>query len=208
MPDKDTNANKSLPEMLIELAGDCELFHDENHIAYVTISVNEHFENYAINSSKFKLWVRQRMWERHQKSVGSEALQGAIESLEARATFSGSQQSVSVRLTEHNLAKAPTTPSTPSTPSPASLISDNPVLDKKLSSDGSGDEPSSSLRPSRTLSPRKPYVDKDFDGGDESDGTIQVFPEDEIDERPDVSDGEMDPRAWAAINDSPKGAAS
>ena len=97
------------------------------------------------------------------------------------------------------------TPTTPSPSSPDLSTTDNSISDKELSNDGLGDEVSDELSksqiPSPTSSPHKSFNDTSFDEGDESDGVMQNFSEDDIDERPDVSDEEMDPRAWDAIED-------
>ena len=38
------NIEQNLADLLVELAGDCEFFHDENRIAYTTLQVGDHFE--------------------------------------------------------------------------------------------------------------------------------------------------------------------
>jgi len=89
---------KNLSDILIEMADDCELFHDEKSEAYATIKVASHFETWPIRSSMFRLWLRNRLWQAHAKTATRDVLQTAIENIEARAMFSSPELPVYVRL--------------------------------------------------------------------------------------------------------------
>ena len=100
----DRDNNKSLADLLLKLAEDCEFFDDENRTAYVTLRVAEHWETWPVRSRDFRLWLRQRLWEEHKRTAYAEALQIAIETIETKAIFEGSQEDVFVRVAELDAA--------------------------------------------------------------------------------------------------------
>jgi len=97
-----TGEKKCVVDLLLELAEECEFFHDKKHIAYATVKVNDHFENWAIKSKVFRLWLRQRLWEEYERTAYSEALKIAIESIESKAIYDGTREKVYIRLAEHD----------------------------------------------------------------------------------------------------------
>jgi hypothetical protein len=91
----------TLGDMLVQIAFDeAELFHDAAQSAYATLQVGEHFETWPVRSKGFRLWLRRRLREEHDKSAYSEALQSAIEEIESKALFECPQMEVNVRVAE------------------------------------------------------------------------------------------------------------
>jgi hypothetical protein len=90
----------TLGDMLVQIADEAELFHDAAKSAYATIQVGEHFETWPVRSKGFRLWLRRRLREEHDKSAYSEALQSAVEEIESKALFECPQMEVNVRVAE------------------------------------------------------------------------------------------------------------
>ena len=93
----------TIADMLVQIAFDeAELCHDKDQNAYATIQINEHWETWAVRSKGFKLWLRRRLREEHDKAAHSDAVRTAIEEVEAKALFEDPETKVFVRLAEHD----------------------------------------------------------------------------------------------------------
>lgn len=90
--------------LLVELAAeeDVELFHDPSGEAWATIRCGDHFETYPLRSRGFRTWLASRFYRREGRPPGSQALQDALDVLEARARFDGPCHEVHVRVAEHD----------------------------------------------------------------------------------------------------------
>jgi len=75
-----------------------ELWHDSEGNGYVTIPVDDHFENWPTGSKMFRRWASRLFYESFDKVPGGQALQDAITTLEGHAVHSELEHSVSVRL--------------------------------------------------------------------------------------------------------------
>jgi DNA primase catalytic core len=97
--DDSDEEKQSVTQKLVEIASsECEFFHDENKNAYATIEVNGHFENYAVRSRDFKLWLRRRLLQEYEETAYGDALQAAVESIESQAIFCSPEKKVFVRI--------------------------------------------------------------------------------------------------------------
>jgi hypothetical protein len=85
-------------ELLITLAKEASLFRTPDRTAYADIVVDGHRETWPLRSSGFRLWVRGRYYEATAGAPSSVALQSAIDTLEAKAVFSGPCRDVFTRL--------------------------------------------------------------------------------------------------------------
>ena len=91
----------TLADLLVQIALDeAELLHDSAQRAYATLQVDEHFETWPVRSKGFRLWLRRRLREEHDKSAYSEALQSALEEVESAALFDAPEIGVNVRVAE------------------------------------------------------------------------------------------------------------
>ena len=90
----------TIVDLLVQIAEEAELFHDAAKDAYGTIQVDGHFEIWPVRSKGFRLWLRRRLREGHDKAAYSEALQSAIEEIESKALFECPQMEVNVRVAE------------------------------------------------------------------------------------------------------------
>jgi hypothetical protein len=87
-------------QILIELAGDAELFHTPDRATYAQIPIDEHRETWGTKSKTFRRWLVGRFFARFAKPPGSQALQDALGVIEARAQFEAPELQVFVRVTE------------------------------------------------------------------------------------------------------------
>jgi len=89
---------KKQADVLIELASSVELFHDRDDVGYARFDVNGHKESWLIRSKGFKRWLARGFYESTQTAPSSEAMQGALGVLEARAQFDAPEHEVHVRV--------------------------------------------------------------------------------------------------------------
>jgi hypothetical protein len=85
-------------EVLIELAGEAELFHAPDSTAYADISVDGHRQTWEISSRAFNDWLERRYFQEIDGVPSPEALKSAIRHLEARARFEAPQHDVHLRV--------------------------------------------------------------------------------------------------------------
>jgi hypothetical protein len=82
---------------LVEESG-AVLFHDERGNGYGRIPVDDHQEVWALKSRAVRRWLACLIWSDEGKSPGAEAIQSALNILEAKAFFDGSEHTLSVRV--------------------------------------------------------------------------------------------------------------
>ena len=88
-------------QLLVALADECELFRSEDFDTFATLPAPAgHFETWPIRSATFKRHLIREFWETNEKPPGSQALEDALKTLEARATFGGMTESVFRRVAE------------------------------------------------------------------------------------------------------------
>ncbi|MCW3977565.1 MAG: hypothetical protein NWE77_06500 [Candidatus Bathyarchaeota archaeon] len=91
--EKEEKKRQSQAERLILLclAQEPELFHDQTKTPYVRIRQNSVNVTLPIRSKSFKAWLASLLWQSEQKAPGTEALHGALNVLEAKALFDGKE---------------------------------------------------------------------------------------------------------------------
>ena len=85
-------------EILTQLADAAELFHTADDTAYADIEIDGHRETWRVRSSGFRRWLVRQYFEETDGAPGSEALQSALNVLEARAHFDGPERPVFIRV--------------------------------------------------------------------------------------------------------------
>jgi hypothetical protein len=100
--DRISPIKKKQADVLIELASSVELFHDRDDVGYARVDVNGHNENWSIRSKGFRRWLVRSFYESTQSAPSSEAMQGALGVLEARAQFDAPEHDVNVRVAGHD----------------------------------------------------------------------------------------------------------
>jgi hypothetical protein len=85
-------------DILIKLAESAELFHAPDDTGCADLNVNGHRETYPIRSKGFRRWLARRFYEKTGGAPGSEALQSALNVIEAKAHFDAPERIVHVRV--------------------------------------------------------------------------------------------------------------
>jgi hypothetical protein len=88
----------SQADSLIELTQAVELFHSPDGVGFADLDINGHRETWAIRSKGFKRWLAQRFFIETEGAASSEALQSALNVIEAKAHFNAPQRDVYVRV--------------------------------------------------------------------------------------------------------------
>ncbi len=99
---KDKKDDKRTPvEKLIDLATkECEFFHTSQKEGFAIVSVKGHRETWSLDSAVFKQWLRRAYYHEHNSVPNQEALQAALNLLEAKANYDGSEHEVFIRVAE------------------------------------------------------------------------------------------------------------
>ena len=85
-------------DILIELAQTAELFHAPDGTGFADLDVNGHRETWPIRTKGFRRWLVRRFFDATDGAPSSEALQSALNTIEARAHYDGPERIVHVRV--------------------------------------------------------------------------------------------------------------
>jgi phage/plasmid primase-like uncharacterized protein len=90
----DVGGKKSQATLLIEIAGELELVHTENHEAFAVVGGKE---VWAVRSQAFRQWLSRQFYALTTKGCNGNAVADAISTIEAKANFSGDLREVFLR---------------------------------------------------------------------------------------------------------------
>jgi hypothetical protein len=85
-------------DILIDLAGGAELFHSADGTAFADIMINDHRETWPVRTKGFRRWLARQFFEQTGGAPSSEALQSALNVIEAKAHFDGPERAVFIRV--------------------------------------------------------------------------------------------------------------
>jgi hypothetical protein len=85
-------------DILIDLAQTAQLFHAPDGTGFADLDINGHRETWPIRSKGFRRWLARRHFEATQGAPSSEALQSALNVIEAKAHFDAPERMVHVRV--------------------------------------------------------------------------------------------------------------
>ena len=85
-------------DILIELAESAELFHAPDRTGFADLDIDGHRETWPIRAKGFRRWLARRFFEETQGAPSSEALQSALNVIEAKAHFDAPERLVHVRV--------------------------------------------------------------------------------------------------------------
>jgi hypothetical protein len=85
-------------DILIELAQSADLFHASDGIGFADLDIDDHRETWSIRSKVFKGWLARRFYHTTAGAPSSEALQSALNVIEAKARFEAPERKVHVRV--------------------------------------------------------------------------------------------------------------
>jgi hypothetical protein len=85
-------------DILLDLAGAAELFHTPDGVGFADLDINGHRETWPIRTKGFRRWLARRYFEVTGGAPSSEALQSALNVIEAKAHFDAPERPVHVRV--------------------------------------------------------------------------------------------------------------
>jgi hypothetical protein len=85
-------------DVLIRLAESTELFHTPSGVGYADLRIGGHRETWPIRSKGFRRWLARGFFDETQGAPNSEALQSALNVIEARAHFDAPERVVNIRV--------------------------------------------------------------------------------------------------------------
>ena len=85
-------------DILVGLAQTAEPFHAPDGTGFADLDVNGHRETWPIRSKGFRRWLTRRFYEETGGAPSSEALQSALNVIEAKAHFDGPEREVHIRI--------------------------------------------------------------------------------------------------------------
>ncbi len=85
-------------DILLTLAESLEVFHTADGQAFARVPSQGHLEVHGIKGRGFKQWLGRQFYEHTQKAPSSQALQDALNVIEAKALFGEAEREVFVRL--------------------------------------------------------------------------------------------------------------
>jgi hypothetical protein len=85
-------------DTLIELAQSAALFHAPEGTGFADLDINGHQETWSIRAKGFRRWLARRFFEATQGAPSSEALQSALNVIEAKAHFDAPERTVHIRV--------------------------------------------------------------------------------------------------------------
>ena len=87
-------------DLLIELAQPAQLFRTPDGVGFADLDINGHRETWPIRAKGFRRWLALRFYEETGGAPNSEALQSALNVLEAKAHFDAPERQVHIRVGE------------------------------------------------------------------------------------------------------------
>ena len=94
----DTGRGPTQADILIDLAQTAELFHAPDGTGFADLDINGHRETWPIRAKGFRRWLARRFFEETGGAPSSEALQSALNVIEAKAHFDAPERIVHVRV--------------------------------------------------------------------------------------------------------------
>jgi hypothetical protein len=85
-------------DILLDLARTAELFHAPDGTGYADLDINGHRETWPIRAKGFRRWLARRFFKATAGAPSSEALQSALNVIEAKAHFDAPERVVHVRV--------------------------------------------------------------------------------------------------------------
>jgi hypothetical protein len=85
-------------DILIDLAQSAELFHTPDGTGFADLDIKGHRETWPIRAKGFRRWLARRFFEATQGAPSSEALQSALNVIEAKAHFDAPERTVHIRV--------------------------------------------------------------------------------------------------------------
>lgn len=103
-PSNGTRDSQATKLVQLALLSGVELFHTPGGDPHARVTVVDHHEIHAIRGRRFRRWLGRLHFTTTRKAAGGQAVQDALNILEAHALFEGPKRPVFVRVAEHGKA--------------------------------------------------------------------------------------------------------
>ncbi|MCL6610098.1 MAG: hypothetical protein K6T66_01010 [Peptococcaceae bacterium] len=104
--DKQQEDKPTQAEILLDIAKNAELFHDEVKDAHAAFDINNHREIWPVRSKHFKLWLTGQFYKQTERAPSNEALSQSLNAIEAKGMFDGQERKLNLRVAEYKGAFA------------------------------------------------------------------------------------------------------
>ena len=94
----DAGRGPTQADILIDLAQAADLFHAPDGTGFADLDINGHRETWPIRAKGFRRWLARRFFEETGGAPSSEALQSALNVIEAKAHFDAPERQVHIRV--------------------------------------------------------------------------------------------------------------
>lgn len=93
---------KAQATLLIDIAQNCQLFHNSEGKAFAQLNINNHQEVWAVDSVGFKDYLNQQYYQITNRGANSNALRDALDTIRAKAKYDDKEQAVYLRIAQIN----------------------------------------------------------------------------------------------------------
>jgi hypothetical protein len=94
----DESKKQTQAQMLIMFAAGADFYHTPEKMIYASYTVNDHVETWQVRSKNFRRWLSHRFYIEQGKPPGSQAIQDALNILEAQGQYDGPEIDVFTRV--------------------------------------------------------------------------------------------------------------
>ncbi len=94
----DSGRGPTQADILIDLAAGAELFHTPDGTAFADLNINGHRETWPVRTRGFKRWLARQFYEATAGAPNSEALQSALNVIEAKAHYDAPERPIFIRV--------------------------------------------------------------------------------------------------------------
>lgn len=101
-PSVSPDAKGSAATRIISLAGEADLFHSPDLVAYASVPVADHRETWPVKARGFRTWLARRYFAQYGMAVSGQAMSDAVLVLEGQAIFEGVARPVFTRVATHD----------------------------------------------------------------------------------------------------------
>jgi hypothetical protein len=95
---RNVNTGRKQADILIGIAESADLFHAPDSAGFADVEINNHRETWSLRSKGFRRWLARRFFEDTSGAPNSDAMQSALNVIEAKAHFDAPEREVHVRV--------------------------------------------------------------------------------------------------------------
>lgn len=94
---EDSDSRPNSTELLLSLCNDLSLVYTDDSVTYAVLETKQNLQTLEIRRKPFRNWLTKEFYDRQSKAPPDQALQSAIDTLEAKASSEGTREQVYLR---------------------------------------------------------------------------------------------------------------